>query len=222
MVARLKKWATEGTTVTNMDTSSSSKNGREVSVLDDTIIVESDVGPLQITEEPGLDLKNVAMPKGFFDPPTTDPPTMEYLRKSLDKIKIKKFDGTSKTMMWSVWWKHFKARVHVCPENVLDDFEKLQFLTEALEGQPRQMLRVDKPGFFNDDYAYTTSIMRLHHMYGQKAMALGEVIDQIYALEPEGTSSQDYLAFIGELRGLVIGLIKSGSGSSAAHELGVS
>lgn len=166
-----------------------------------------------------FELEDVSMPKGFFNPKVTGKEEIAEHRKNASNLKIPVFDGTAKTPTWESWWKLFYNKVHRFPDYVITDVDKLQYLMEAIKGEPREEVSMDNQGLYTSDTAYSNIIMNLHQLYGKAPHTYDEISRKIAGLHIKGGDKRKhYTGFLTTLDYNVLQHIQVGAAPESAYE----
>ena len=178
-------------------------NSSIVSQLDNSslsIPISQDRGTIVLgTVKGDIEMEDIPMPPGWFDPPVTDKSELEEFRRNKDKIELFVFDGSSESASWETWWAYFREAIHKYPEEVCHTFRKLKYLHKYVQGVPRIESGLDNPELFQHVSNYAACVQSLHQVYGKQTMNFGDMSKLIANYVPEGKERMHFLAFLSNL-----------------------
>jgi hypothetical protein len=166
-----------------------------------------------------VEMEDMPMPPGWFDPPVDDKSELEEFRRNKDKIELFVFDGSNETASWETWWEYFKEAVHKYPENVCHTFRKLKYLHKYVQGVPRVESGLDNPELFQHKSNYAACMQSLHQVYGKQTVNFSDMSQLVANYSPEGKERKHFLAFISNLYMYAQRFVAIGASPENAYQL---
>ena len=213
IMAQLEQWIQEGQGQHHNITDA-------VSLLQQTSLLNktaTDKGSIKMDTGKGvIELPDMEMPKGFFDPRVTDKTTVSAVKKTLSEIELSEFDGTLKTTTWEYWWQTFYETIHRFPDTVIPESVRIKFLKKYIKGQAREAIRLDDPLTCNGVAVYSRIIRSLHQKYGRIQLTSNDANRRIVNLRMKDQTKTGISGFLTDLMNLTFVYVQTGVSIEAA------
>ena len=213
IMAQLEQWIEEGQGQ-HHNTTDAVTMLQQSSLLNKTA---TDKGSVKMDTGKGvIELPDMEMPKGFFDPRITDKSTVSAVKKTLSEIELSEFDGTLKTTTWEYWWQTFYETIHRFPDTVIPECVRVKFLKKYIKGQAREAIRLDDPLTCNGVAVYSRIIRSLHQKYGRIQLTSNDANRKIVNLRMKDQTKTGISGFLTDLMNLTFVYVQTGVSIEAA------